>query len=108
MPSPLPGMDPYLQAPHIWPDFHHALAAEMRSELNQCLPDPYYARLEMRPELGIISVDPIRHHFVEIRDSSQGHKLITFQARTAGGHSITRARLRSRHLPKKTPHGPRS
>jgi hypothetical protein len=118
-------MDPYLEAPHIWPDLHDALAAEMRSELNQTLPSPYYARLEMRPELGIIEegssqqrsvpdiavvrnprfaheqsaggaavltappsvvskfieyevlAEPIRHHFVEIRDSSQGHKLIT-------------------------------
>jgi Protein of unknown function (DUF4058) len=82
MPSPFPGMDPYLEAPHIWPDLHDALAAEMRSELNQTLPSPYYARLEMRPELGIIIeyevvTDPIRHHFVEIRDSSDGHKLIT-------------------------------
>ena len=28
MPSPFPGMDPYLEAPHIWPDLHNALAAE--------------------------------------------------------------------------------
>ena len=53
MPSPFPAMDPYLEAPDIWPDLHHALAAEMRSELNQRLPSPFYARLEMRPELGI-------------------------------------------------------
>jgi hypothetical protein len=46
-------MDPYLEAPHIWPDLHNALAAELRNELNQTLPNPYYARLEMRPELGI-------------------------------------------------------
>ncbi len=75
--SPFPGMDPYLEAPDIWPDLHHALAAEMRSELNQSLPSPYYARLEMRPEMDNIPVNPMRHHFVEIRDSSQGHKLIT-------------------------------
>jgi uncharacterized protein DUF4058 len=76
MPSPFPGMDPYLEAPHIWPDLHNALAAELRKDLNQTLPNPYYARLEMRPELGVSS-DPIHHQFVEIRDSSQGHKLIT-------------------------------
>ena len=60
--------------------FADALAAEIRNELNQTLPAPYYARLEKRPELGIIDevpTDPIRHHFVEIRDSAQGHKLIT-------------------------------
>jgi hypothetical protein len=45
MPSPFPGVDPYLEAPHIWPDLHDALAAEMRSELNlealvEDLPEP--------------------------------------------------------------------
>ena len=53
MPSPFPGMDPYLEAPEIWPDFHDALAAEIRGELNRTLPSPYYARIEMRPEIGI-------------------------------------------------------
>jgi Protein of unknown function (DUF4058) len=125
MPSPFPGMDPYLEAPHIWPDLHDSLATEIRNDLNQTLPTPYYARLEMRPELGIIEeravrqriipditvvrhprpvhepdagglavltqsrrevskfieyeviTDAIRHHFVEIRDSTQAHKLIT-------------------------------
>ena len=24
MPSPFPGMDPYLESPDIWPDFHDA------------------------------------------------------------------------------------
>ena len=54
MPSPFPGMDPYLEAPDIWPDLHEALAGEMRGELNLLLPHPYYARLEVRPEVGIV------------------------------------------------------
>ena len=54
MPSPFPGMDPYLEAPDIWPDLHEALASEMRAELNLLLPQPYYARLEVRPEVGIV------------------------------------------------------
>src|SRR5437764_6644253 len=54
MPSPFPGMDPYLESPDIWPDFHDALAAELRAVLNQTLPRPYYARLEMRHEVGIV------------------------------------------------------
>ncbi len=100
-----------------------AAASEIRNELNQILPRPYYARLEMRPELGIVEermvtqrivpditvvrhplprppqgatavldrprrkfpsslditvhIEKIRHQFIEIRDSMQGHKLIT-------------------------------
>jgi hypothetical protein len=88
MPSPFPGMDPYLEAPDIWPDLHDALAAEIRVLLNQSLPAPYYARLEMRPEDGprteispsvevSITSEPIRHAYVEVRDPTRGHQLIT-------------------------------
>jgi hypothetical protein len=52
--SPFPGMDPYLEAPDIWPDFHDALAAAIRANLNVSLPAPYYARLQKRPELGVV------------------------------------------------------
>ena len=54
MPSPFPGMDPFLEVPDIWPDFHDRLAGEISPLLNQTLPAPYYARLEMRPEVGIV------------------------------------------------------
>ncbi len=64
MPSPFPGMDPYLEAPHIWPDLHDALAAEVRGELNRTLPSPYYARLEMRPELGIVEEGHSRQRII--------------------------------------------
>lgn len=60
MPSPFPGMDPYLEASDIWPDFHDGLAGEIRRELNRRLPPPYYARLEMRPEVGIVGGAPYR------------------------------------------------
>jgi hypothetical protein len=82
MPSPFPGMDPYLENPSIWPDFHQALSNEIRNALNSQLPSPYYARVEMRPEVGIVEegqewVQSFHHYFVEIRDSNQGHKRIT-------------------------------
>ena len=125
MASPFPGMDPYLESPDIWPDLHEALAGEIRGVLNRTLPAPYYARLEMRPEVGIVEdtgakterrivpdvsvlrplnpaaapggttvldmprteespsvevtvpSEPLRHSFVEIRDPTRGHKLIT-------------------------------
>jgi hypothetical protein len=47
-------MDPYLEAPDLWPDLHAALAGEIRAELNLLLPLPYDARLEVRPEVGIV------------------------------------------------------
>ena len=126
MPSPFPGMDPYLEALSVWPGFHHKLAWRSEHGIEQAsCPLPTMPDLEMREEMGIIEEDgakqrivpdvtivryprpprqsdggatavltetrreisesieiearndPIRHHFVEIRDSSRGHKLIT-------------------------------
>jgi hypothetical protein len=52
--SPFPGMDPYLEAPDIWPDFHDALASTLRSILITSLLAPYYARLQKRSELDLL------------------------------------------------------
>lgn len=57
MPSPFPGMDPYLEGPGYWPAVHHAMAIEIRNALNRELPASYYADVEMRPELGIVADD---------------------------------------------------
>ena len=57
MPSPFPGMDPWLEAADIWPDFHDRFASEMSALLNATLPSPYYARLQMRPEIGVVDDD---------------------------------------------------
>jgi hypothetical protein len=46
MASPFPGMDPYLETPRHWLDFHHALAAEIRSLLNVSLGPGYAAWLD--------------------------------------------------------------
>lgn len=48
MPSPFPGMDPYLEAPEIWPDVHHELISEIRAALNPKLRTRYVARVELR------------------------------------------------------------
>jgi hypothetical protein len=48
MPSPFPGMDPYLESPAIWPDVHHELISEIRADLNRDLRPRYVARVELR------------------------------------------------------------
>jgi hypothetical protein len=47
-------MDPYLEAPDIWPDVHDALAGSMRGQLNDRLPEPYYCRVQVRAEAGLV------------------------------------------------------
>lgn len=48
MPSPFPGMDPFLEHPDIFPDFHDSLIAYLREALHPKLPEPYYAALGRR------------------------------------------------------------
>lgn len=62
--SPFPGMDPFLEAPDAWLDFHAALAVTTSSMLNAALPDGYYARLQSRPELGIVMDEGVPRRIV--------------------------------------------
>lgn len=48
MPSPFPGMDPYLENPEIFPDFHDSFITYLRETLQSNLPAPYYAALGRR------------------------------------------------------------
>lgn len=48
MPSPFPGMDPYLEDPAGWPDTHHGIMGAMRAMLNALLPPRYAAHVEER------------------------------------------------------------
>ena len=50
MPSPFPGMDPYLEG-EVWSDVHQALAGEVRRQLNPRLGPKYAARLAVRIEV---------------------------------------------------------
>lgn len=45
MPSPFPGIDPYLESQGYWPDFHASLTTYCRDALNDVLPESYEARL---------------------------------------------------------------
>jgi hypothetical protein len=48
MSSPFPGMDPFLERPSIFPDFHDAFVSELRNEIARILPPPYFAGLRSR------------------------------------------------------------
>lgn len=112
MPSPFPGMDPYLEA--HWGDVHASFIIYARDQLNQSLPRDLRARVEERvfvetpverrqiipdvrilergrrgrgagPAGGVATVEPllipldepITEGFIEIRDASSGHRVIT-------------------------------
>jgi hypothetical protein len=48
MPSPFPGMDPYLENPEIFPDLHDSLITYLREQLQASLPAPYFAAMGRR------------------------------------------------------------
>ena len=56
MSSPFPGMDPYIEDPEVWSDFHGGLADEMRAQLNSVLQPRYVARLTPRVTYDIIEI----------------------------------------------------
>lgn len=82
MPSPFPGMDPYLEGV-IWPDVHQRLATEISRRLAPRLRPGYVARLA----LTVFHDDPsiegigIVYPDVEITRRSMGALLHELQAR---------------------------
>jgi len=82
MPSPFPGMDPYLEAPSLWASFHHHLATWLYQSLLPGLVDRYRARVGQRiyctEQPLFTSVVREEHHedYIEIRQRSDG-RLIT-------------------------------
>lgn len=53
MPSPFPGMDPWLEAPDLFPGLHDALIQRIKEALNEAMPPGYVATLK-----HIVWVDP--------------------------------------------------
>ena len=51
MPSPFPGMDPYLERRTLWHSFHTLLIAELARGCRAVLPERYYVTVEQRAYL---------------------------------------------------------
>ncbi len=77
MPSPFPGMDPYLEDPDICPNLYHNLSTCIQAELQPLLPYPFFAATNFRvwyesPE------EEVREAYVEIRTRQErGETLFT-------------------------------
>src|SRR5450755_759173 len=52
MPSPFPGMDPYIERPEIWPDFHLHMVVSISSALQPLLRLRYAALIQNRRFVG--------------------------------------------------------
>jgi hypothetical protein len=60
MPSPFPGIDPYLESQGYWPDFHASFVPYCRDALNDVLPESYEARLGEQLRLVELREPPVR------------------------------------------------
>ncbi len=67
MPSPFPGMDPWLEEPGLWPDVHLQLIAVVRELLNQSLGERYFARVEERVYIADDSGEPREFHVADVK-----------------------------------------
>lgn len=73
MPSPFPGMDPYLENPVIFYDLHHSISVAISRQFNRLLPRPYYVRLtHRRRDRGRFEALT-----VEVCESRRGYALVT-------------------------------
>ena len=84
MPSPFPGMDPYLENPEIFPDFHDSVITYLREALQASLPAPYFAALGRRVwiEVSRRSVGPD----VQIQRAATWHVFTSSSSLPRFGH----------------------
>jgi hypothetical protein len=84
MASPFPGMDPYLENPEIFPDFHDSVITYLREALQASLPAPYFAVLGRRVwiEVSRRSIGPD----LEMRREGKGPT--SLRAEPAGGLAL--------------------
>ncbi len=77
MPSPFPGMDPYLEHPGSWPDFHHSFITYWCDALADALPANYEARIdervnleqapwELTKQVPLVIMDPEEQAYIKI------------------------------------------
>lgn len=94
MPSPFPGMDPYLEDEAVWPAFHHQLVMCLYQMLLPGLVDRYRARVHQRryvtEQVLFTSVRSEEHHedYLEIRQRGDG-ELVTLIEVVSPGNKTT-------------------
>ena len=106
MPSPFPGMDPYLEAPAFFPDVHDRLIARLSETLQATLPEPYYAvvgsrvwveasRRSIGPDVEVLRSAPTRGGGTATATRSRPVVIVV----PHDEHRETRVEIRSRNEP---------
>lgn len=83
MPSPFPGMDPFLERPEIWPDFHDRLITYISEALQPLLRPRYVALTQdrlfvveserpIRPDISVLELTPPNGEYSETQAIQAG------------------------------------
>jgi hypothetical protein len=94
MPSPFPGMDPFLEDEKLWPEFHHHLVMSLYQLLLPSLADRYRARIGQRQyvtEQALFTSIVREEHceeYIEARQRSDG-KLVTIVELVSPSNKLT-------------------
>lgn len=87
MPSPFPGIDPYIESQHRWPDFHSRLTNSCCEAISDQLPDSYHASIDERVEIREVDSDD-KQSFVPdvaiLRDAPEGRGTPAFGQQVEG------------------------
>lgn len=98
MPSPLPGMDPYLESPAVWPKFHRQLIAALYQTLLPGLVDRYRARVVARrytAEMVLftsVTREAHEEELIELRSRTDGRLLTVLDVTSIGNRTTAAGR----------------
>lgn len=100
MPSPFPGMDPFLESPETWLDFHYTFINYWREAIADALPDEFEANLGER--VYLVEVDPESRKLI-YPDVAVSHA----EPASRSGSASASATLEPVTIPLETIEGPR-
>jgi Protein of unknown function (DUF4058) len=89
MPSPFPGMNPFLESPQGWPGVHHWLISELAQFLGISLPSGYYVAIEKQKLIPI----EFKEGYLEIRKAGS-HQVVTVIEVLSPANKVGEGRLK--------------
>src|SRR3954447_10145754 len=88
MPSPFPGMDPYLEANDLWPWFQHQLAITLQQVLSSEVVDRY--RIDAGERRFGVGPEERREEYVTVH-APEGERLVTLVDLVSPANKLTEA-----------------
>jgi hypothetical protein len=89
MPSPFPGVDPYIEAQGLWEGFHHRLVTYSGDALNEILPPHYVADFGEHVRLVDLAVSDLKQAVPDILIArSRRRPAVSPRVRRSGGTAM--------------------